>query len=42
MTEITLEFTDLDIEYMKEKFDIESDNDLISAVWECINTYMEL
>lgn len=30
------------IEYMREKFDIENEDDLISAIWECISTYMEL
>lgn len=39
---ITLNFTDEDIKYLKEKFDIENKEDLVSAVWECISTYMEL
>ena len=42
MMQIQLTFTDDDIEYLKEKFDIENKEDLVEAVWECVSTYMEL
>lgn len=37
---IQMTFTEDDIERMRRKFDIEDENDLYSAVWECISTYM--
>ena len=39
---IQITFTKDDLERMREKFDIASKEDLYNAVWECINTYMEM
>ena len=40
--QITLDFSGENIAWLKTKFDIESKNDLMQAVWECISTYMEM
>lgn len=44
MEEVILKitFTKDDINYIKTKFDIEEKEDLYKAVWEMINTYMEM
>lgn len=39
---IQMTFTADDLERMRRKFDIEDEGDLYSAVWECIDTYMEM
>lgn len=39
---IQITFTEDDLEWMCEKFDIEDETDLYNAVWECISTYMEM
>ena len=39
---ITLHFTNENLKYLREKFDIEDKQDLINAIFECINTYMEM
>jgi len=39
---IQLTFTADELEYLREKFDINSKQDLIEAVYECISTYMEM
>ena len=39
---LTLEFSDDELNYLREKFDIDDEEDLSMAVWEMINTYMEL
>lgn len=39
---IQLSFSEEEIDWLKSKFDIHSKEDLNSAVWECISTYMEL
>ena len=41
-TTIQMTFTEDDINYLKEKFDIKDKEDLYQAVWEMINTYMEM
>ena len=42
--EITLQmtFTEDDLKNMRTKFDIESKEDLYQALWECVNTYLEM
>ena len=40
--EIKLTFTEDDLAYMRTKFEINDMEDLLSAVWECISTYMEM
>lgn len=44
MKDITIQitFTEDDITRLQEKFDIEDEKDLRQAVWEMINTYMEM
>ncbi len=44
MEEMTIQitFTIDDINYLKTKFDIDDKEDLYQAVWEMINTYMEM
>lgn len=44
MKDITIQitFTKDDITYLQEKFDIKDKEDLYQAVWEMINTYMEM
>ena len=39
---IQITFTIDDINYLKTKFDIDDQEDLYQAVWEMINTYMEM
>jgi len=39
---ITINFNDDYIEYLREKFEIETEDDLRSVIFECIDTYMEL
>ena len=39
---ILLNFDKDDIKWLRTKFDIKSKEDLVTAVWECITTYMEL
>lgn len=39
---IQITFTIDDINYLKTKFDIDDKEDLYRAVWEMINTYMEM
>lgn len=39
---IQISFTESDLVWLREKFDISDKVDLYNAVWECINTYMEL
>lgn len=39
---VQLSFSEEEINWLKSKFDINSKEDLASAVWECISTYMEL
>lgn len=39
---IQITFTEDDIDYLQEKFDIKDKEDLYQAVWEMINTYMEM
>lgn len=41
-TTIQITFTIDDINYLKTKFDIDDKEDLYQAVWEMINTYMEM
>lgn len=41
-TELEIYFSKEDIEYIKQKFDIENEDDLRRAVYECVSTYMEL
>ena len=41
-TTIILYFNEDYLEYLREKFDIENTEDLISAIYECIDTYMEM
>lgn len=41
-TTIQFTFTEDDIKCLQEKFDIENKEDLYQAVWEMINTYMEM
>lgn len=41
-TTIQITFTEDDITYLQEKFDIKDKEDLCQAVWEMINTYMEM
>lgn len=40
--EIHLTFSKDDLEYLRTKFEIRNKEDLCSAVWECISTYMEM
>ena len=35
-------FNEEDLNYIREKFEIENKEDLYNAVWEMINTYMEI
>ena len=39
---IQITFTEDDIASLQEKFDIKDKEDLSQAVWEMINTYMEM
>jgi len=39
---VNLLFTDAYVDYIKTKFDINDAEDLEDAVWEMINTYMEM
>ena len=39
---VQLTFLNDDIDWLREKFDIENKEDLTKAIWECISTYMEL
>lgn len=39
---IRLNFYEDDIDRMRQKFDILTNEDLCHAVWECIETYLEL
>lgn len=39
---IHLNFSRDDVEWMRQKFDLETKEDLVTAVVECITTYMEL
>lgn len=39
---IQISFTEEDLAFLREKFDIFDSEDLYNAVWECISTYMEL
>lgn len=41
-TTIQITFTIDDINYLKTKFDIDDKEDLYQAVWEMINTYIEM
>ena len=41
-TTIQITFTEDDINCLKTKFDIDDKEDLYRAVWEMINTYMEM
>lgn len=40
--EITLFFNEDDMEYLREKFNIDNVDDLKLAIFECISTYMEM
>lgn len=40
--QITMTFTEEDLDYLSQKFDIEDKQDLLDIVWECISTYMEM
>ena len=40
--DVTLHFTDEEIEILKTKFEINDELDLQDCIYECINTYMEL
>lgn len=44
MKDVTIQitFTEDDIKILQEKFDIKDKEDLYQAVWEMINTYMEM
>jgi hypothetical protein len=42
MMTVQLTFSDSELNWLREKFVIETDDDLIDAVWECISTYMEM
>ncbi len=42
ITSICMVFTEDDIAYFQTKFDIKDEKDLKQAVWEMINTYMEM
>ena len=39
---IVITFSEEDLNYIGIKFDIENKEDLYQAVWEMINTYMEM
>lgn len=39
---IELTFTKEDVKWLREKFDIQTKEDLIDTIWECIGTYMEM
>lgn len=39
---IMLDFTEKEIDYLREKFEIADEEDLAEAVWQMIETYMEL
>ena len=39
---VTLNFSPENIEYLKEKFEINDLEDLENAIYECIDTYMEM
>jgi len=39
---IVMTFSEDDLNCIREKFEIENNEDLYNAVWEMINTYMEL
>lgn len=39
---VTLNFSPDNLKYLREKFEIENKEDLLNAIYECINTYMEL
>lgn len=41
-TDVTLHFNDEELSRMKEKFDIQTADDLRRACYECIETYLEL
>lgn len=40
--QIVMTFNEEDLNYIREKFEIEDKEDLYNAVWEMINTYMEI
>ena len=40
--QIVITFNEEDLSYIREKFEIENKEDLYNAVWEMINTYMEI
>lgn len=40
--QIVMTFNEEDLNYIREKFEIENKEDLYNAVWEMINTYMEI
>lgn len=40
--EITLNFDEEYLDYLREKFEIKDKQDLIVAIFECIDTYMEM
>lgn len=39
---VSLYFSDDNLDYLREKFDIEDKEDLLQCIYECISTYMEL
>lgn len=40
--EVTLVFSKNDIDYLREKFEINDVDDLKDAIFECVSTYMEM
>jgi hypothetical protein len=42
MMTVQLTFYENDLDELRRKFEIENEEDLSAAVWECISTYMEL
>ncbi len=42
MMTVQLTFSDSELNWLREKFDIDNKEDLTAAVWECVSTYMEM
>lgn len=40
--EVTLVFSENDIDYLREKFEINDVDDLKDAIFECVSTYMKM
>lgn len=39
---VTLHFDEDNIRYLQSKFDITNQEDLLNAIYECVDTYMEM